>query len=159
MSSSNSLSVVQLLSTILASDSTLQKCTVKLNPETVAFLNSLLSNDQTDLEQFQQLFTEITSDGKIDLNDVPAILTLLKSLYTMAQKSETHNVTVGNITNLTQFILVELGTIKGVNQNNINQLLAIVQSASSLLSIAGLDHQSVIKIKTPNCLSRLFGKK
>jgi hypothetical protein len=159
MSSSSVLSVVQLLSTILANDPTLQKCAVKLNPKTVKFLNALLANDPKDLEQFQQLFQQITSDGKIDLNDVPAILALLKSLYTMAQKNTEYNITVEDVTNLIQFILVELATVKGVNQKDVKQLLIIVTSASDLLSIAGLDHKSIVNVKVPSCMSRLFGKK
>jgi hypothetical protein len=146
MSGTNVQSVVQLLSVVLASDPTMQKCAVKLNPETVSFLNDLLKNSPGDLEKFQQLFTEITADGKVDINDVPEILALLKTMYSIASKSKQIKVTVDDVVKLTKFILTELATVKGVNQQTIKQILIIVESASEFLTIAGVDNKSVVNV-------------
>lgn len=147
-------SVVKLLSLVLANDPTVQKCAVKLNPQTVSFLNELLKNSPGDLEKFQQLFAEITSDGKIDINDVPEILALLKTIYTLASNYKQFKINVDDVVKLTQFILTELATVKGVNQKTINQVLTIVSTASDLLTITGVDTKKPIKVR--GCFGKLF---
>lgn len=146
MSVAKVTSVVQLLSVILANDPTVQKCAVKLNPQTVSFLNELIKNSPGDLEKFQQLFMEITEDGKVDINDVPEILALLKTMYSIASKYKQFKITVEDVEKLTQFILTELATVKGVNQKTIKQVITIVESASDLLTIAGVDKKATINV-------------
>lgn len=146
MSGTKVTSIVQLLSTILANDPTVQKCAVKLNSHTIAFLNELLKNSPADLENFQKLFTEITADGKIDINDVPEILALLKTMYNLGLKYKQFKINVDDIVRLTQFILTELATVKGVNQNTIKQILAIVTTASELLVVAGVDTKQPLNL-------------
>lgn len=157
MSVAKVTSVVKLLSVVLANDPTVQKCTVKLNQQTVAFLNELIKNSPGDLEKFQQLFLEITEDGKVDINDVPEILDLLKTVYSMAQKYKQFKITVDDVVVLTQFILTELATVKGVNQKTIKQVILIVESSSDLLTIAGVDKKSVINVG--GFFKGCFGKK
>lgn len=147
-------SVVQLLSLILANDPTVQKCAVKLNPQTVSFLNELLKNSPGDLENFQQLFMEITADGKVDINDVPEILALLKTIYGLASNYKQFKINIEDVVKLTQFILTELATVKGVNQKTIKQVLAIVESASDLLVVAGVNTKKPINFR--GCFGKLF---
>ena len=152
MSAAKVESVVQLLSLILANDPTVQKCAVKLNQQTVLFLNELLKNSPADLEKFQQLFLEITEDGKIDINDVPEILTLLKTIFGLAKKYSQIKINVDDIVKLKQFILTEFATVKGVNQKTIKQVTLIVESASDLLVVAGVD------TKQPVNFGKMFKK-
>ena len=140
-------SIVQLLTDLLEKDPTMQKCSVKLNQQTVLFLNELLQKCPQDLEKFQELFAEITEDGKIDVHDVPQILSLLKTIYSMATKFKHIKVTVDDIIKMTQLILTQVAHIKGVNQKTINQILSIVETASDLLIMFGIDRHSVISSK------------
>jgi len=146
MSLENTTSVVSLLSVILSNDSNMQKCEIKLNSRTTKFLKELLKNSPDDLEIFQKLFNDITEDGKIDINDVPKILELLKTIYNMTLNYKKFKLTVEDVENLTKFILTELATVKGVNKNTINQILLIVDSASNMLTIVGVNKKSVVNL-------------
>lgn len=146
MSGANLVSVVQLLTTVLANDPFFQKCSLKLNQKNVLFLNELLKKSPNELEEFAHLFSEITEDGKIDMSDVPKVLLMLKTMYEMAMKFKVQKITVEDVVELTQFILTELGQVKGVNKKTLNQILVIVDSASDLLTLTGVNKKTVVGI-------------
>lgn len=144
-------SVVQLLTTILSNDPFFEKCSVKLNPRNVLFLNELLKKSPVQLEEFANLFSEITEDGKIDVSDIPKILVMLKTFYEMGIKFKVQKITIEDVVELTQFILTELGQVKGVDKKELHKILAIVNSASALLTITGTN-----KTKLFGCFGKLF---
>lgn len=147
MSTEKVFSVVSLLSTILSNDPNLEKYSVKLNKKTIQFLNELLQKSPDELEKFQELFLSITEDMKINLNDVPIILELLKTIYEMAANYAELKVSLNDIINLSQFILTELANVKGLNKNTITQINLIVESVSGLLVVAGVKTKKPINVK------------
>lgn len=147
MSNTHVKSVVQILTTILANDPDFTNYAIKLNSNTVDFLNELLKNSPRELEKFQQLFMKIIEDDLINMDDVPEIFDLLKTLYKLAKKHKDIKVTVEDVINLTQFILNELANTGGLNQKKILQLSKLIESASDLLNMFGVDDKNVINLK------------
>jgi len=66
---------------ILSASSFQDKYSIKLDPEFISILNMILSSNPTYFDNIQESFKSIIADQKIDMNDIPAIISLLSELY------------------------------------------------------------------------------
>lgn len=148
---SKTISVINLISVILADDPSLQKYAVKLNSKSLKFLNDMINEHPDTLEQFQVLFEQITDDNKIDIADVPAILNLLKVLYELSKDMVTYDIKVEDVVSVTQFVLSAVAQKKGVNEKLMEKILNIVNTASELLTITGMHDKKLFKFSDLLC--------
>lgn len=140
-------SVVQLLSLILENNPTLKDCEIQLDVKSVNFIKELLNNFPNELENFQQLFIDITLDGKININDVPKILSLVKSIYTLACSYKQFKLNIDDVIKISKFILTEIAKSKKINKESITQISLVLDSVASLLSVSGINTKKPINIK------------
>lgn len=148
----NTFSVIQTLATILADNSQLSKYSVKLSPSCISFIKYLMQTEPQALEQFQTLFTEITNDGGVNSKDIPIVLNLLKILYTTATSQKSFNLTLNDVISITQFIIVVIASIKGVNPTVISDLNNIIQTASTLVNVTNSGNKSLFKFSGCSCM-------
>lgn len=146
MSESSIMSVIQLISIILADDPNLQQYSVKLNSKSLKFLNDVISEHPDALEQFKTLFEQITDDGKIDISDVPAMLNLLKVLYELSKDMVIYDVKVEDVVSVSQFVLTAVAQKKGVDDKLIEKILNIMNTASELLVVTGHSDKKIFSI-------------
>jgi hypothetical protein len=70
-----------ILKQILSTTTFQNNYSIKLDSELISILNKILSTNPAYFNNIQESFNSIIADQKIDINDIPAIISLLSNLY------------------------------------------------------------------------------
>jgi hypothetical protein len=160
-------SIVLLLLQVLSSDYKIKKINFELSDYIQDILFKLIYFSPDFLNEIDKLVNEIIKDNKIDSNDIPNLILLIKKLYELIHKLKEVNVDddkrIEVCSVILKFLVRFLIEERKVNINSENKVLILdlidklIDSCVSLIQI----HLASNKIKT-NCftyIKTLFGYK
>uniref|UniRef100_A0A6C0IDD9 Uncharacterized protein n=1 Tax=viral metagenome TaxID=1070528 RepID=A0A6C0IDD9_9ZZZZ len=160
-------SIVLLLLQVLSSDDKIKKINFELSDNIQDILFKLIYFSPDFLNEIDKLVNEIIKDNKIDSNDIPNLILLIKKLYELIHKLKEVNVDddkrIEVCSNILKFLVRFLVEERKVNINSESKELVLelmdklIDSCVSLIQI----HLPSNKIKT-NCftyIKTLFGYK
>jgi hypothetical protein len=81
-----SKSIVLLLLQVLSSDEKITNLKIELNDDTTSVLYKLIYFSPDFLNEIDKLVNEIIKDNKIDSNDIPNLILLIKKLYELIHR-------------------------------------------------------------------------
>jgi hypothetical protein len=61
-----------------------QSCSIPVDPDVMKMIDVLLESDPEHFGKIESILNEITKDNKIDAQDIPNLILLLKELYSFA---------------------------------------------------------------------------
>lgn len=160
-----SKSIVLILLQVLSSDEKITKLKIELSDDTTSVLYKLIYFSPDFLNEIDKLVNEIIKDNKIDSNDIPNLILLIKKLYELIHKLKEINFTdakkVEICSNILKFLIRFLVEERKVNINSENKELVLELIDTLIDSCISLIHFSD-NIKTSSCftyIKSLFGCK
>jgi hypothetical protein len=144
----------ELLKLILSTSSFQLKYSIKLDPEFISILNQILISNPNYFDSIQQSFNSIIEDKKIDVNDIPAIITLLSNLYKILYSQKINDIVKGISTDKCLTILkFVIEVIIKENMNDNEKEIETIKIINSLIDTCG-DLILIRKsLKTPTSFS------
>lgn len=144
----------ELLKLILSTSSFQIKYSIKLDPEFISILNQILISNPNYFDSIQQSFNSIIEDKKIDVNDIPAIITLLSNLYKILYSQKINDIVKGISTDKCLTILkFVIEVIIKENMNDNEKEMETIKIINSLIDTCG-DLILIRKsLKTPTSFS------
>jgi len=115
---------------------------MNLTPDEVNFLKQILSSSPSSLQNIENSLNKIISDNKINAEDIPEFLQLIKDVHDLIintnNKSNNHLFTGSQLVtlsaNIIKFIIPIILKKNGVNDEKLGQTInAIIDSATTLL--------------------------
>ena len=122
---------------ILLNSSFQEKYEIKLNPEIITLLLNILKSNFEYFNSSEGLILGIIKDNKINIDDTPNILLLLKNLYEILYKLK--NKDINNSVIILKFIINVIIVNNIINKEDIDKLSltinTIIDTSSQLISI------------------------
>jgi len=160
-----SKSIVLLLLQVLSSDEKITNLKIELNDDTTSVLYKLIYFSPDFLNEIDKLVNEIIKDNKIDSNDIPNLILLIKKLYELIHRLKEINFDdakkVEICSTILKFLVRFLVEERKVNINNENKELVLELIDTLIDSCISLIHFSD-NIKINSCFTHiksLFGCK
>jgi hypothetical protein len=160
-----SKSIVLLLLQVLSSDEKITNLKIELNDDTTSVLYKLIYFSPDFLNEIDKLVNEIIKDNKIDSNDIPNLILLIKKLYELIHRLKEINFDdakkVEICSTILKFLVRFLVEERKVNINNENKELVLELIDTLIDSCISLIHFSG-NIKINSCFTHiksLFGCK
>ena len=151
--------ISQLLFSILLSDDKIKNINFTLNSEDITIIHKIISYSPEFFNEIDKLINEIIKDGKIDSNDIPNLILLIKKIYELI-----HNLKSVKLDNdkrleicksILKFIIRVLIDERIIVVNNENKQIVLELIDNLIDSCVSLMHFSS-NIKNSTCFSYLL---
>lgn len=139
--------IILLLLNVLSSEENINKMNFELNSDTTSVLYKLIYFSPDFLNEIDKLVNEIIKDNKIDSNDIPNLILLIKKLYELILRLKEINFDdakkVEICANILKFLVRFLVEERKVNINSENKDLVLelidtlIDSCISLIHFSG----------------------
>jgi hypothetical protein len=151
--------LVELIVKIVTNDELMKKYKIILDKKAIDILVTILNKNPKLLGEIKDLFEKIIQDGKIDTNDIPEILILLKRIYELIYSIKNKKISKSEIAlatcNIFKFIIhlfIEDEIIKVNNKDDfLKNIDLLIETSISLITLNK-------SLKTPSCFYKLLKK-
>jgi len=143
-----------ILKQIILTSSFQDNYSIKLDSELISILNKILSTNPTYFDNIQQSFNLIIADQKIDINDIPAIISLLSNLYKILYSHNIKDIVKGiSIDKCSIILKFVIDVIIKNNIEDIEKQTAIISIANNLIDTCAELIIMRDSLKTPTSFS------
>jgi hypothetical protein len=121
-------SSIPMLPVICVSSMHLDKYLSFINDDNIKQLVKILTNNEGPIKDISNIVNLIMADGKIDINDVPLLISFLKKIISLktADLNELKNLTMSDYIKAIKLVLIILAKEKILNLPDINQFVTDV---------------------------------
>lgn len=154
------LSFIDLIKKSLENEEIKNKITIKLTPELINVINSIISLTPNTLTDIEKASIEIIKDGKIDSKDIPNLIVVIQRIYQFIYSLKNMKLDAKKRADITSELLkylVHLLVLERkikIDEEKQSEFLKqtdiLIDSCVNLLSFSKT-------LKAPGCLKKIFG--
>lgn len=152
--------IINLIKKSLENEEIKNKITIKLTPELINIINSIISLTPNTLTDIEKAVIEIIKDGKIDSKDIPQLIVVIQRIYQFIyslkniklDSKKRAEITSSVLKYLLHLLVLERKIkIKEDKQSEfLEQTDILIDSCVNLLSFPKT-------LKAPGCIKKIFG--